>query len=121
MDVERTRLYYEQLGRCDVCDCVYCKNYISEIKKTYPEAAEYLLSMGIDIEKPFETMPLELDKTGYIDYIAAQYIVYGKPDGFEKTAIGSINVGIAESHPSTEINEDHFVVEIWPVRLKWVM
>ena len=78
-------------------------------------------SLGIDIEKPFETMPLEPDETGNIEYISAQYIICGEPDNFVKTIIGSVNVDVAGAHPSTQINEAHFVIEIYPVRLKWVM
>ena len=121
MDIEGTKSYYEQISNRDLCDCAYCQNYVREIKATYPEIAEYLFSLGIDIEKPFETMPLDPDETGYIEYISAQYIVCGEPDDFVKTVIGSVNVDVAGTHPSTQINEAHFVIEIYPVRLKWVM
>ena len=77
--------------------------------------------MGVDIEMPFETMPLEPDKDGYIEYIAAQYIVFGECKGIEKTTISSVNIEIAEDYPMTQIEELHFVIEIYPIRLKWVM
>ena len=121
MDIEGTKSYYGQISRRDVCNCAYCQNYVREIKAAYPEVAEYLFSLGIEIEKPFETMPLEPDETGHIEYISAQYIVMGEPDDLVKTVIGSANVDVAESHPSTQIREAHFVIEIYPVRLKWVM
>ena len=121
MDIRRTKSYYEQISNRDLCDCAYCQNYVREIKATYPEIAEYLFSLGIDIEKPFETMPLEPDETGYIEYISPQYIVCGEPDDFVKTVIGSVHVDVADTHPTTQINEAHFVIEIYPVRLKWVM
>ena len=121
MDIKGTKSYYERISNRDLCDCAYCQNYIREIKATYPEIAAYLFSLGIDIEKPFETMPLEPDEAGYIEYISAQYIVCGEPDDFVKTVIGSVNVDVAGTHPSTQINEVHFVIEIYPVRLKWIM
>ena len=121
LDIKGTKSYYEQISNRVLCDCSYCQNYIREIKATYPEIAEYLFSLGIDIEKPFETMPLEPDEAGYIEYISAQYIVCGEPDDFVKTVIGSVNVDVADTHPSTQIKEAHFVIEIYPVRLKWVM
>ena len=121
LDIKRTKSYYEEISNHDLCDCAYCQNYVHEIKAAYPEIAEFLFSLGIDIEKPFETMPLEPDETGYIEYISAQYIVCGEPDDFVKTAIGSVNVDVAGAHPSTQINEAHFDIEIYPVRLKWVM
>ena len=121
MDIEGTKSYYEQINNRYLCDCAYCQNYVREIKVTYPKVAEYLCSLGIDIEKPFETMPLDPDETGYIEYISAQYIVCGGSVDFVKTVIGSVNVDIAGAHPSTQMNEDHFVIEIYPIRLKWVM
>ena len=115
MDIKRTKQYYKQLSSHDLCDCAYCQNYIGEIKSTYPKVAEYLFSLGIDIEKPFETMPLEPDETGYIEYISPQYIAIGSSDDFVETTIDSVNVGIAESHPSTQIGETPFVIEVGPV------
>ena len=121
MDVKKTREYYEQLSQDDLCQCDYCQNYIQQIKSSYPLIADYLLNMGVDIGKPFETGPLEPDEDGYIEYIFAQYIVYGECDGFDKTALNGVNADVAELHPSTDIKEAHFVIEIYPVRLKWIM
>lgn len=66
-------------------------------------------------------MPLEPEKSGYIDYLGVQYIVCGEWDDFTETVIDSVNARIAESHPSTGMDETHFVIEIYPIRLKWVM
>lgn len=120
MDVKKTQDYYKQLAYDELCDCAYCQNYVRQIQREYPVIAEYLQKFGIDIEKPFETMPLEPTKDGYIEYIAAQYIVYGDHTGFEKTTVNSVNIDIADSHPSTRIEEPHFVIELYPIRLKWV-
>lgn len=121
MNVQKTKEYYEKLNTDDLCQCDYCRNYYKQIKSAYPLLAEYLLNLGVDIEKPFETGPLEPDEDGYIEYIFIQYIVYGGCDDFEKTTINAINVDIAKSHPSTEIKETHFVIEVYPIHLKWVM
>ena len=59
LDIEGTKSYYEQISNRDLCDCAYCQNYVREIKATYPKVAEYLFSLGIDIEKPFETITVE--------------------------------------------------------------
>lgn len=66
-------------------------------------------------------MPLEPDKSGYIDYLCAQYIVFGNSDDFAKAKVGSVDVSIAEMHPSTQTEEPHSVIEASPIRLKWVM
>lgn len=121
MDVEKTKEFYNQMKADELCNCAYCQNYIREIKSTYPKVSEYLSRLGVDIEKPFETMPLEPDKSGYIEYISSQYIVCGTSDDFMKVAVDSVSVDIAESHPATTVEEVHFVVEIYPIRLKWVM
>ena len=40
MTVDRTREFYKDFD--DICDCAYCKNYIKEIRKAYPDLEEYL-------------------------------------------------------------------------------
>ena len=37
------------------------KNYVREIKEKYPRVSDYLLSLGVDVEKTMETIPLEPD------------------------------------------------------------
>lgn len=119
MDAEKTREYYEKIGETELCECAYCQNYAKEVKAAYPKVAEVLGSMGVDIEKPFETMPLEPDEKGYIDYVAAQYVVFGRAEDFKETSVDSVKIDVAEAHPATKINEEHFVIEISPIRLKW--
>ena len=81
--------------------------------------AEYLQKKGIDIEKPFEIWPLDPDADGTILYPAVQYIVMGKEGDFRETDISGVRIGIADSHPMTDIRADHFVIELSPVKLKW--
>lgn len=119
MNIEATRTYYENMLLTDLCDCNYCQNYIKEIKKTYPLVANYLEAIGVNIEKPFETMPLEPDNNK-IEYIAAQYIVFGDFENFKETTISNVSIQIANSYPNTNINEKHFVIEISPIILNWV-
>ena len=71
MNIRKTENYYKTLREDDLCDCDYCKNYYKEIKASYPLLAEYLEGIGVDIEKPFEAMPLE-PYEGYIEYMAVQ-------------------------------------------------
>lgn len=77
LDIEKTKAYYARSSERDLCSCEYCRNYVREIRAAYPKVAKYLASLGGDIEKPFEAMPLEPDKTGHIEYISGRYIVYG--------------------------------------------
>lgn len=119
MNINRTKLYYDQLETKELCDCASCKNYYHEIKSTYPNLAAYLSTLGIDIEKPFEVMPLE-PYEGYIEYSGVQYIVFGKSSEFKNMTISGVRIELADSHPTTDVDEEYFVIEIYPIRLKWV-
>lgn len=118
MNIEKTRQYYAGLTDGDVCDCAYCQNYVHEIKAAYPDLAAYLETLGVDIEKPFETMPVDAEN-GQMLYCGVQYLIMGTRDGFEETSVGSVRVSITDSHPATNIEEDHFVIEISSLYLKW--
>jgi hypothetical protein len=48
MDIKKTRSYYENKMRDNVCQCDYCQNFIDEVKGAYPEIAEYLSSLGVN-------------------------------------------------------------------------
>lgn len=118
MNVEKTRAHYEDFDEEDRCPCAYCRNYEREIARAYSALRETLEEMGIDIEKPFETMPLEPDAEG-IEYIGAQYIVLGEKTGFLRRRVGDVVIDLALSHPTTDLEEDHFVIEVGPVHLPW--
>ena len=119
MNIEATKAYYENMPLTDLCHCDYCQNYIKEIRKAHPLLANYLKAIGVNIEKPFETMPLEPDNNR-IEYIAVQYVVFGDFKNFKETIISNVSIQIAKSHPYTDINEKHFVIEIAPIILNWV-
>ena len=118
MNVEKTRQYYEQLTDDDICDCAYCRNYVKEVRAAYPEVAVFLNKLGINIEKPFEAVPVG-SAYGMMFYGGVQYVVMGTDDDFRETVIGEVQAFIADSHPMTGITEDHFVIEIAPVYLRW--
>ena len=70
-------------------------------------------------KSPWKRSPLEPDGSGSLEYAGAQYIVLGSPDDFTKTAVGPILADLAGAHPSTGVEEAHFVIELSPIRLKW--
>ena len=76
--------------------------------------------MGIDIEKPFEAISLD-PYEGTIEYIAVQYIVMGNVSEFREADISGVHASVASSHPMTDIKEDHYVIEISPIVLEWVI
>ena len=118
VDIMKTEEYYKTLDEDWLCSCDYCRNYYREIRKAYPVLSDYLAGMGVDIEKPFEAMPLE-PYGGSVEYSGVQYIVLGDGSDFKCTDVSGVHIGVADSHPMTDIEEEHFVIEISPITLKW--
>ncbi|MBP2015177.1 hypothetical protein [Anaerococcus degeneri] len=118
MTIEKTRQFYKDFD--DICDCAYCRNYIKEIRKSYLELAAYFDKLGVDIEKPFETMPGEI-VGGFIEYLGAQYIIIGNKDDFRKVKLGEVTIDLAKSFPEPGIDRDYYVIEIYPIKLKWTI
>ncbi|MBR0385137.1 MAG: hypothetical protein IJI05_01155 [Erysipelotrichaceae bacterium] len=118
MNIEKTREYYRSLTAQDICDCEYCQNYVRGIKRDYPELAEYFDGMGVDIEKPFEVIPIDVFD-GKALYAGVQYVIMGSRDDFTATRVNGVTVDVAESHPYVEIKDEFFVVETGEISLKW--
>lgn len=118
MNVEKTRQFYKDYD--DICDCAYCKNYINEIKNTYPELDAYLDKLGIDIEKTWETLPGEVIGS-MIEYLGAQYILIGNKSDFKKAELGDITIDLAKSFPDPGLACEYCVIEIHPIKLKWTI
>lgn len=120
VDIVKTQNYYSSVTESSLCDCDYCRNYKLQIKSAFPEVAEYLSSLGVDIEKPFETSPLEPDENGMMEYCCCQYSVFGNCETEYKHKIGIVELRMATSYPSTGIKEEHFVIELFPIQLKYI-
>jgi hypothetical protein len=122
VNIEKTQNYYRSAKpEALLCDCIYCKNYYLQIKEAYPAVAAYLASLGIDIKKPFELAPLEADENGILEYVLCQYIVFGSCEGSYRHKIGDVEFRVAPYHPSTDIEEAHFVLEFGPIRLNVIL
>ena len=121
VDIAKTKEYYTAIADTELCDCTYCRNYRLQIKSAYPDVAEYLMTLGIDIQKPFETSPLEPDENGMLEYCCCQYIVFGscKPEYHHR--IGDVEFRVATSYPGTGIEQEHFVIELSPICLRSVI
>ena len=74
-------------------------------------------SFGVDIKKPFETMPLEPDENGYLEYCVCQYAVFGSCQEDFTHQIGDVTFGCSDCHPNTKIDEEHFVLDLYPIHL----
>ncbi len=120
VDIEKTRAYYNSIAQETLCDCAYCKNYYAMVKAAYPEVAAYLASFGIDIEKPHEISPLEPDENAMLEYCCCQYIVFGSCSDAYSHRIGEVEFGKGTSYPNTGITEEHFVLDFYPIWLKFI-
>jgi len=119
VNLDETRAYYASLGPASLCDCGYCRNYCLRIKKAYPEVAAYLDTLGVDIEKPFETLPLEPDESGMLEYSGCQYIVFGRCAKDYEHWLETVSLRRAFTHPDTGIAQEHFVLECYPIQLRY--
>lgn len=120
VDITKTKAYYHSITETSLCDCAYCRNYRLQVKSALPKVAEYLCSLGIDIEKPFETFPLVPDEKGMLEYCCCQYIAFGTCEPEYHCRIDNVEFGVSTSHPSTGIEQEHFVIALYPVQLKFV-
>lgn len=118
MTIEKTRDFYKNYD--DLCDCAYCRNYIREIKKSYPDLVDFLDKIGVDVEKPFETMPGE-PENNFIEYFGVQYLVMGDKIDFSKTKLGEIAIDFAKSFPDPGLDCKYYVIEVGPIKLKWTI
>lgn len=119
-DVPATRKYYSSLSPSDLCSCDYCKCYRHQIRKAYPQIADYLHHLGADIEKPFETSPLEPDPEGFLEYCGCQYIVFGSCPPDYSFRLSDITLRVTTRHPHTGLDLPHFVLEFYPIKLKFL-
>lgn len=117
MDREKTARYYAGLTSADLCDCPACRLYRARVREQLPLLAAWLDERGVEIEKPLETMPLE-PFAGRRTYVGTQYVVLGAPSSFSPALVEGVSVILAESHPCTEVQETHFVLELEELSLR---
>ena len=120
INIAKTKEYYTSIGKSLLCDCSYCQCYRKQIRSVYPKVAEYLDSLGVDIEKPFEISPLEPDEKNMLEYCCCQYIVLGKCNSKYSYQIDNVEFRMATSYPNTGVADEHFVIELFPIWLEFI-
>ena len=115
MSREKTEAYYRTLTEDDLCSCDLCIVLRREIASAYPYLASLMDTLGVDIRKPFEVWPVGPLEDGRLFYPSVQYVVIGSREGFEKKEIRGVTVDITDTHPMTDIEEEHFVIEASPI------
>ena len=118
MDIEQTKAYYTGIKREDICGCPYCQNFIDEVRHSYPEAAAYLASVGVDIERPFEVLLPTDSADGYMDYHLVQYLIAGDVNDFQETKVGDITITISTCHPAATYKGAHFIIDAGVFHIK---
>lgn len=121
VDISKTKEYYHSITETSLCDCAYCCNYRLQVKSAFPKVAEYLVSLGIDIEKPFETSPLEPNENRILEYCCCQYVAFGNCEPNYRHRIDNVEFRIATSYPNAGIEQEHFVLELFPIQLKFIL
>lgn len=110
-NTELNKLYYNEVID-DICGCKYCKFYLENVKDHYPMLNEYLSNLGIDISRPHEISLPYLNSAAEIEYSYVQYISLGTCDYAYSEKIGDVTISKAQSYPATNIDREHFVIEI---------
>lgn len=113
MDVKKTQTinYYKRVKQSEQCNCDRCLKYYKEIKYLFPQMDEYLSSLGVDTEKPFEAVSFETREVYGYDLYFAWYIVFGECEDDYKISVDGLDIIKATSYPNTGIEENHFVLE----------
>ena len=124
MDVhlEQTKKYYISNS---ICDCPSCRNYYAQVKDKFHLLDEFLLELGVSIDRPDEMGCIELDNE--IQYVFASYTVCGKILELDKYEIDIndgglfLNIVIGDSYVPNEQKTDYFVVTVYHIVLPWVL
>ena len=116
INIELNQKYYAS-DNSTPCGCNYCKNYYHQIKLAYPNVYSYLESMGIDVLRPLELSSIDPDESGIVEYCVCQYIVFGSCEENYHHTIDNVKFDISTSYPNTSVNEEHFVLEFYPITL----
>lgn len=116
-DIARTRAYYANLPMVDLRNCVYCQNYREKVRQAHPAMADFLAFLGVDVEKAFETSPLEPAENGILSYCACQYLVFGACGADYQRQIGDVLFRVATSYPAPKVHGPYFVLECGPICL----
>ncbi|MDE6732678.1 MAG: hypothetical protein K2J77_07365 [Oscillospiraceae bacterium] len=118
MDISETKRYYSKIKREDLCSCDCCQYYIDEIRSSYPAVSDYLTTLGVDIEKPFECGWPSDPVDGYMDYYVVLYLIVGNNDGFKETKIGDVTIELIDSYPAATYKGEYFIIAAGPFHIK---
>ena len=118
VNISETKKYYHSITEASLCDCGYCRSYRLQVRSEYPKVASYLETFGIDITKPYETSAMEPDDKGILEFGCCQYVVFGNCAMDYHYKIDEVEFRVATSYPGTGIEQEHFVIELFPIKFK---
>ncbi len=123
IDIEQTKEYYKSHS---LCDCSPCRNYYAQVKDRFHLLAEFLLELGVCIDRPDEIGWVQWNNDE-IQYIFASYTVCGKILELDKYEIDLnegglfLNIVIDDHFVPNEQKSDYFVVTVYNIILPWVL
>ncbi len=122
IDVEQTKAYYASHS---LCDCPSCRNYYAQVKDRFPLLDEFLLELGVSIDRPDQLSSVESDKE--TQYLFASYTVCGKILELDKHEIDLndgnlfLSIVIDDSCIPNDQKTDYFAVTVYNIVLPWVL
>lgn len=107
------------------CDCIYCRNYTQTLPKQYPEAVEFLDTLGLRHDRALEIMEYGMDESETGRIYEAYYPVIGT---LEQDALpvlnGKVTITLYRSdseritYPSPAVDSPYFMA-VLSVTLPW--
>ena len=122
IDIEQTKEYYKSHS---LCDCPCCRNYYAQAKDRFHLLDEFLLELGVSIDRPDEMGCVEMDNE--IQYIFASYTVCGKVLEHDRYEIDLhdgglfLSIVVGDGFVPNEQKADYFVVTVYNIVLPWVL
>ncbi len=118
VDLEKTKAYYNGVQPSDLCDCEGCRNYRARVRQAYPQMAQYLDSLGIDIEKPFHVSYADLpNEPDTLLYISCCYAAFGECGPDFSRQIDGLVLTRAGACPDSGVDEPHIELQIVELKL----
>ncbi|MBD3109931.1 hypothetical protein IEO70_16450 [Bacillus sp. AGMB 02131] len=77
VDAEKTREFYKNVKSEEVCDCIYCLNFMEASKSLDPAVLQLFRQLGINPEKPSHLSDIPISEDKMIRYYIGNYHFVG--------------------------------------------
>lgn len=121
VDEERTRDYY---GIITLCECELCRTYYGRVQGLYPKTEELLSRFSLDIAKPDELFPTELENEtqyGAAFTVCGRIVSLASPDIELREKQGTVPINFIKKEevlfPHKQ-EKDFFGIEIFNINIE---